>query len=38
VGGMMINAGVLWLALFPTLALGLVTFWAPKPKPDQGRD
>jgi hypothetical protein len=29
-GAVVLHWEVLWLALFPTLALGLVTFWAPK--------
>jgi len=31
-GAILLHSEILWLALFPTLALGLVTFWAPKPK------
>jgi len=34
IGAAVLDWHVLWLALFPTLALGLVTFWAPKPKPE----
>jgi len=34
IGAVVRDWHVLWLALFPTLALGLVTFWAPKSEPE----